>query len=108
MDHSTLFHDALVKAHDIAKSGTRNTAAWNELLEVVDSALNEARRREIERLRERREAYKGQVFAGSQEIERLLAALQEIAGHEPLIGGDGWIMRNRARAALSTSKRGRF
>jgi len=46
MDHSNLFHDALVKAHDIAKSGTRNTAAWNELLEVVDSALNEARRRD--------------------------------------------------------------
>jgi hypothetical protein len=60
---------------------------------------------EIERLRERCEAYKGQVFAGSQEIERLTTALREIAGHEPLIGGDGWIMRNRARAALSTSNR---
>jgi hypothetical protein len=51
MDHSNLFHDALTKVRDIAKNGPRNTQAWLDVLEVVDGALNEARRtdREIER-----------------------------------------------------------
>jgi len=36
-------------------------------------------REEVEKLRERCEAYKGQVWAGSQEIERLRAVLKECA-----------------------------
>ena len=43
------------------------------------AALENARlREEVEMLRERCEAYKGQVWAGSQEIERLRVALNEI------------------------------
>jgi hypothetical protein len=42
-NHTNLFHDALIKVHDIAKNGTRNTAAWNEIFEIVDRALSEAR-----------------------------------------------------------------
>jgi hypothetical protein len=43
-NYSNLFHAALIKVHDVAKNGTRNTAAWNEVLEVVDRALEQARR----------------------------------------------------------------
>lgn len=50
-DHSNLFHAALTKVHDIARNGTRNTAAWNEVLEIVDQALNKARK--IDRENER-------------------------------------------------------
>jgi len=51
MDHSNLFHEALTKVHDIAKTGTRNTAAWLDVLAVVDAALAEAARldREVEK-----------------------------------------------------------
>jgi hypothetical protein len=44
MDHSNLFHEALVKVHAIAKNGSRDVAAWEEVLAVIDGALNEARR----------------------------------------------------------------
>ena len=44
MDHSNLFHEALTKVHDIAKNGTRNAAAWLEVLEIVDGTLEEAKR----------------------------------------------------------------
>ena len=44
IDHSNRFHAALVKVQDIAKNGTRNTAAWNEVLETVESTLEEARK----------------------------------------------------------------
>ena len=43
-DHSNLFHDALIRVHDIAKNGTRNQQAWLDVLDVVDRALKEARR----------------------------------------------------------------
>lgn len=43
VDHSNLFHEALTKVHDVARNGTRNTAAWNEVLEIVDAALTAAR-----------------------------------------------------------------
>lgn len=51
MDHSNLFHEALTKVRDIAKNGTRNTAAWNDVLEAADGALEKARQldREAER-----------------------------------------------------------
>ena len=51
MDHSNLFHEALTTVHDIAKNGCRNTQAWNDVLDVVDRALNEARRldREVQK-----------------------------------------------------------
>ena len=48
VNHQNLFHAALTKVHDIAKNGTRNTEAWAEILEVVDGALNEARRIDAE------------------------------------------------------------
>ena len=38
-EEDNLFHAALTKVHDIAKNGTRNTAAWCEVLEVVEGAL---------------------------------------------------------------------
>lgn len=44
IDHSQLFHEALSKVHDIAKNGCRNTQAWHDVLEVVDGALDEARK----------------------------------------------------------------
>jgi len=59
----------------------------------------------IERLRSPR-AWKeadNLVLEAADEIERLRAALEEIAGHDAFLGGDGWIMRNRARAALGKS-----
>jgi len=43
-DHSNLFHEALHKVRDIARNGTRNTAAWQEIIDVVDQALEERRR----------------------------------------------------------------
>jgi hypothetical protein len=43
-DHSNLYHDALIRVHDIAKNGTRNQQAWLDVLDVVDRALKEARR----------------------------------------------------------------
>lgn len=49
MDHSNLFHDALTKVHDIAKNGSRNTQAWLDVLEIVDAAMEEARRIDRER-----------------------------------------------------------
>jgi hypothetical protein len=42
-DHSNLFHEALTKVHDIAKNGKRNAAAWLEIIDIVDRALQEAR-----------------------------------------------------------------
>jgi hypothetical protein len=48
MDHSNLFHEALTKVHDIAKNGTRNTAAWQDVLAVVDAALGEAKQLDAE------------------------------------------------------------
>lgn len=44
MDPLNLFHEALTKVRDIAKNGTRNAAAWQEVLEVVDRALDAARK----------------------------------------------------------------
>lgn len=44
VDHSNPFHEALHKVRDIAKNGTRNTQAWNDVIEVADAALDEARR----------------------------------------------------------------
>lgn len=44
LNHSNLFHDALTKVHDIAKNGIRNNQSWHDVLDIVDSALNEARR----------------------------------------------------------------
>lgn len=45
------------------------------------ASLENARlREEVGMLRERCEAYKGQVWAGSQEIERLREALKPLAG----------------------------
>jgi hypothetical protein len=43
MDHSNLFHEALVKIHDIAKPRPRDPAAWDEVLTIVAAALAEAR-----------------------------------------------------------------
>ena len=48
MDHSNLFHEALTAVHDVAKNGTRNAAAWNEVLKITDRALAEARRLDAE------------------------------------------------------------
>jgi hypothetical protein len=53
MDHSNLFHAALVAVHDIAKNGTRDTAAWDEVLDTVEHALAEARR--LDRIEQARE-----------------------------------------------------
>lgn len=44
MDHSNLFHEALTKVHDIARNGARDAQSWRDVIEVVDAALNEARR----------------------------------------------------------------
>ena len=33
------YHAALVKIHDIARNGPRNTQSWQEVLEVVAAAL---------------------------------------------------------------------
>jgi hypothetical protein len=41
------FHTALVKIHDIAQNGTRNTAAWQEVLAVTDGVLGGKNRSEV-------------------------------------------------------------
>lgn len=46
MDHSNLFHAALIKIQDIAKNGTNNIADWHAVLTTVNAALAEARRLE--------------------------------------------------------------
>lgn len=43
VDHSNLFHEALVKVRDVAKNGARNTQAWLDVLGIVDTALDKAR-----------------------------------------------------------------
>jgi hypothetical protein len=43
MEHSNLFHAALIKVQDIAKNGTRNTAAWLEVMDTASDALAKAR-----------------------------------------------------------------
>lgn len=48
LDHSNDFHEALNKVHDIAKNGCRNTQAWQDILEIVDSALDTARKADAE------------------------------------------------------------
>jgi hypothetical protein len=72
------FHAALVKVHDIAKNGTRNTAAWQEVLETVDAALAEARSAE-----QRRSQGQGLDKPKEAEITRLNRALQKIADYSP-------------------------
>lgn len=44
MDRANEFHEALVKVHDIAKNGTRNTAAWNDVLDIINAVLDRSRR----------------------------------------------------------------
>ena len=44
VDHSNLFHAALVKVHDVAKNGTRDNQSWQDVLEIVDGALEQARK----------------------------------------------------------------
>ena len=44
MDRANEFHEALIKVYDIAKNGTRNTAAWNDVLDVVNAVLDRSRR----------------------------------------------------------------
>jgi hypothetical protein len=43
-DHSNLFHEALVKVHDITTNKPLNEQVWQDVREVVDKALEEARR----------------------------------------------------------------
>lgn len=81
------------------------------LVGLFHMAKDEAdREAEIERLTERCEAYKSQVLAGSIEIERLLAALAEIAAlkGEDLHVADGCGFDNmaamRASAALGNQQ----
>jgi hypothetical protein len=43
-EHSNLFHEALVKVHDITTNEPFNTQSWQAVREVVNKALAEARR----------------------------------------------------------------
>jgi hypothetical protein len=43
-DHSNLFHEALVKVHDIATNKPFDMQSWKDVREVVDKTLAEARR----------------------------------------------------------------
>jgi hypothetical protein len=43
-DHSNLFHEALTKVHDITTNKPLNEQTWQDVREVVDRALEEARR----------------------------------------------------------------
>jgi hypothetical protein len=36
-------NEALIKIHDVAKNGTRNAAAWNEVLVIAEMTLAEAK-----------------------------------------------------------------
>jgi hypothetical protein len=47
--HSELFHVALLEVRRIARTGVRNTAAWQEVIDTIQKALVEAHRRDAER-----------------------------------------------------------
>ena len=48
-DHSNLFHDALTRVRDIAKNGSHNQQAWIDVLEIVDAAIESARKQDERR-----------------------------------------------------------
>lgn len=43
-DHSNFFHDALTKVHDVVHNRSHDRRSWQEVREIVDAALEEARR----------------------------------------------------------------
>ncbi len=61
---------------DIVERLRMPDTGWAGYAEAIDVTVAEEGAAEIERLRERCEAYKGQVEAGAHEIERLRAALE--------------------------------
>jgi hypothetical protein len=42
-DHSNLFHEALIKVRDVVCNRSRDTQSWQEVRQIVDAALAEAR-----------------------------------------------------------------